>query len=142
MNVLQAHARVFLDLLDADDANPPLVVQHGTVRQGQLPPYVLLYVRLHTPSGAEVPQLVSPESTSDVLDAWAYCHSVAALDPMNALAVAGRVRARLLGVTPVIAGRVCYPIAHEDSQPADRNEDLGSAVFDHVDVYRFRTQPA
>lgn len=142
MNVLQAHAQVFLTLLDADNASPPLVVLNGRVQTGQTAPYVLLYFRQHTPSGAEVPQMVSLENTSDVLNVWAYCHSVAALDPMNALAVAGRVRARLLGVTPVITGRVCSPIVHDDSQPVGRNEDLGSAVFDQVDVYRFTSLPA
>jgi hypothetical protein len=141
VNVLQAHAKVFLDLLDADNATPPLVVLHGRVPQGQTAPYVLLYIRLHTPSGVEVPQMVSLESTSDVIDASAYCHSVANLDPMGALAVAGRVRARLLGVTPTVAGRACYPISHEDSRPMDRNDELGSAVFDQVDVYSFTSQP-
>lgn len=140
MNILQAHARVFLDLLDADNVPPALVVLHGKVPDDQVPPYVLVYLRLHTPSGAEVPQHVSLERTSDVIDASAYCHSVSA-DPIGALGVAGRVRAALLGVTPVIAGRGCYPIAHDDGRPVDRDESLGPAVFDAVDVYKFRSQP-
>lgn len=141
MNVLQAHARAYLDLLDADNANPALVVLNSQVKPGEEPPYVLVYFRLHTPSGAEVPQNVSLESTSDVIDAWAYCHSVS-LDPYGALGAAGRGRAALLGVTPAIAGRVCYPITHDDSKPVARDERLGQAVFDQVDVYRFRSQPA
>jgi hypothetical protein len=141
MNILQAHAKAFLDLLDADDASPPLIVLHGQVKPGEQPPYVLLYIRLYTPSGAEVPQMVSLENTSDVLDVWAYCHSVARLDPMNALAVAGRVRACLLGVTPVISDRVCTPISHSDGRPVDRNDELGSTVFDQVDVYLFMSLP-
>lgn len=140
MNVLQAHTSAVLALLDADNADPPLVVCNGIVKT-ERPPYALVYFRLYTPSGAEVPQHVSLEGTSDVIDTWAYVHCVAA-DPDGTLAVAGRVRARLLGVTPVIAGRSCYPIAHDDSRPAGRDERLGQAVFDQVDMYRFRSQPA
>lgn len=141
MNVLQAHARAILDLLDADDAAPPLQVLHSQVKTGQTLPYVLVYFRLHTPSGGQVPQNVSLESTSDVIDTWAYCHSVSG-DPFGALGVAGRVRAALLGKTPAVTGRACYPISHDDGRPAERDERLGTAVFDQVDVYAFRSQPA
>jgi hypothetical protein len=141
VTALQAHAQVFLDLLDADSDAPALVALNGQVQKTQLPPYVVVYFRLHTPAGTEAPEKVSLEATSDVLDAWAYCHSVGG-NPTAALAVAGRVRAALLGVEPVIAGRICYPIVHDDSQPTNRDETTGTPVYDHVDVYRFTSQPA
>lgn len=140
LNVLQAHAQAFLDLLDADDAPPALVVLNGKVPKDQTLPYALCYFRLRTPTGLEVPEKVSLEATSDVLDAWVYVHSIAST-PMNALAVAGRARARLLGVTPVIAGRLCYPIQHDDSVPTSRDESTLVDVFDQVDIYKFTSQP-
>lgn len=141
MNVLQAHARAVLALLDADDAPPPLVVCNGIVTPGVTPPYVLLYFALRTPSGIEVPEMVSLEQTSDVLILSAYCHSVGYDTPDAALAVAGRVRARLLGVTPVITDRVCAPIAHADGPPTVRDENTSRAVFDQIDLYQFTSLP-
>jgi hypothetical protein len=60
---------------------------------------------------------------------------------MGALAVAGRSRAALLGVTPTIAGRGCYPIVHDDSQPPQRDESTGVLVFDQIDTYTLRSLP-
>lgn len=140
-NVLQAHTRAVLALLDADDASPPLVVCNGIVLAGVTPPYVLVYFALRTPTGVEVPQLVSLEQTSDVLVLSAYCHSVGYDIPDAALAVAGRVRARLLGVRPVIAGRVCFPITHADGPPTSRDENTQRPVFDQIDLYQFTSLP-
>lgn len=139
MNILQAHTRAVLALLDADDVPPPLVVLNGRVTT-QAPPYVLVYFRLRTPSGVEAPELVSLEQASDVLDTWAYCHNIGST-PDAALAVAGRVRTQLLGVVPAIAGRVCFPIRHDDGQPVQRDEATGATVYDLVDVYTFTSLP-
>lgn len=140
LNILQAHAQVFLDLLDADNVSPALVVLNGRVPEGQRPPYALLYFALRTPTGRDVPELVSLESTSDVVVASAYCHNVGG-DPHGALAVAGRVRTALLGVTPSIAGRVCAPIEQVDAMPTDRDESTGEPIFDQVTVYEFLSLP-
>jgi hypothetical protein len=50
VSIQQTHAQVFLDLLDADNAAPALVVLDGHV-DTEVPPYVLLYFAFHTPSG-------------------------------------------------------------------------------------------
>jgi hypothetical protein len=139
LNILQLHKQVFLDLLDADDVSPPLVVLDGQVA-GQAPPYVLLYIALRTPSGVDEPDKVSLEATSDVLNATAYCHSVGG-GQHAALAVADRVRAALRGVVPVIANRVCFPIGQVDGQPVQRDETTGVPVFDQVDVWQFTSLP-
>lgn len=139
LNILQLHKQVFLDLLDADNTAPALVVLDGRVDDEE-PPYVLLYFALRTPSGADEPDKVSLEATSDVLNATAYCHSVGG-DQHGALAVAGRVRAALRGVTPAIAGRVCFPIGQVDSQPTQRDESTGTPVFDQVDLWQFTSLP-
>lgn len=135
MNILQLHAQVFLGLLGAD---PDLAVLHGKVDRN--PPYVLLYFAFRTPSGTDEPQKVGKEATSDVLVTTAYCHSVAKT-PLTALAVAGQVRAALLGIFPAVAGRICYPIEHADGPPLQRDESTLADVFDQVDVYRFISQP-
>lgn len=141
MNVLQAHSRAMLALLDADNTAPALVVCNGFVPAATVPPYVLVYFALRTPAGFEVPDLVSLERTSDVLVTSAYCHSVGYDVPDAALAVAGRVRTQLLGVTPTIAGRVCTPIVHTDGPPTVRDEKTQRAVFDQIDLYQFTSLP-
>jgi hypothetical protein len=140
VNIVQSHAKVFLDLLDADNlSGDPLVVYDGRVT-GTADHYVLVYFAFRTPSGTDEPQKVSLEATSDVLDATAYCHSVGG-DAAAARAVAGRVRAALLGVSPTVAGRLCYPIEHADGPPMQRDEATGTPVFDQVDVYKLTSQP-
>lgn len=146
LNILQLHRTAFLDLLDADDVSPALVVLDGKVpgppeqATWQAPPYVLLYFAFRTPSGVDEPEKVSLEAASDVLDTMAYCHSAGG-SPNTSLAVAGRVRAALRGITPVIAGRVCFPIRHGDGTPTQRDETTGKPVYDTVDVWQFTSLP-
>lgn len=143
MSVLKDHYQWVLDRLDADDASPPLLVYHGKVRKDHPVDraYVLVYFRLVTPSGEQELDKVSFEKTSDVINTTAYCHCIGG-GPDAVISVASRVRTQLLGVFPVIAGRVCYPVKQDDSVPADRNEATGSDVFDQIDVYSFSTSPA
>lgn len=141
MSILLDHTRAMLALLEADDVSPALVVCNGEVTDGVVPPYALAYFSLRTPTGLEVPEMVSLERTSDVLVVSGYLHSVGYDVPDAALAVAGRVRAALLGVTPVIAGRVCFPIVHADGPPTVRDEQTGRRIFDQIDLYQFTSLP-
>lgn len=149
LNILQAHKKAFLDLLDADNVPPALVVLDGQVPRDPLtglpsvpPPYVLLYMGFRTPSGAEEPEKVSFEAASDVLYAIGTFHSVGG-NPHASLAVAGRVRAALRGIQPVIAGRgECSRIGHADWAPTSRDETTGTPVFDTVDVWQFFSLPS
>lgn len=142
LNILQAHKQALLDLLDADNVPPALVALDGLVPDGQTPPYVLLYFGFRTPSGVDEPEKVSLEAASDVLYATATCHSVGAT-AHGSLAVAGRVRAALRGVQPVIAGRgECGRIGQVDGAPTVRDETTGIAVFDTVDVWQFFSLPS
>jgi hypothetical protein len=139
--VLQNHAKAILDLLDADNTHPALVILDGAVPKEQLPPYTLVYFTATTPDGVRAPDKVSLDAHSDVIDLRAYVHSVA----VNARAArnqADRARAALLNVTPVITGRVCFPIRHDDDQAPERDETTGGLVFDQIDVYRLVTLPA
>lgn len=140
MNVIEAHQQAFLDLLDADNTGPALVVLDGIVPNGQAVPYVLVYFAWRTPQGVDEPQKVSLEKTSDVLEATVTCHALAD-SQRGALAVAGRVRAALLGVIPTIASRVCAPIVHVDGAPVYRDETTLEPVFDVADQYRFTSLP-
>jgi hypothetical protein len=141
LNILQLHKKVFLDLLDADDVPPALVVQDGRVETGVVPPYALCYFAFRTPSGAEEPEKVSFEAASDLLVATAYIHCVGG-NANASLAVAGRVRQALRGVAPVIAGRgECSRIGQIDGAPTSRDESTGAAVHDTVDVWQFFSLP-
>ena len=139
MNVLQLHKQAILDLL-AGGVSPPPAPLDGVVPQGQVKPYLLLRWRMWTPSSGVVPESVSLENTSDVIRTTVYCYSVGDTHD-SALVVAGKVRARLLGVTPVVAGRVCAPVLHDDSAPRDPDETTGAAVFNLVDLYEFTSLP-
>lgn len=148
LNILQAHAQAFLDLLDADNGPPPLVVLSGdnprdpaTGFPSTAPPYVLVYIGFRVPGGAEEPDKVSPEdAASKALYTTVTCHSVGG-NQHAALAVAGRVMTALLGVMPAVTGRSCGPIKRPDGNPVQRDESTGVLVSDHVDVYEFLSLP-
>jgi hypothetical protein len=137
VNLLQTHAAWVLATLRADTV---LTVLHAKVPTGRALPYVVVHFRMRTPPGTEQPDKVALEAASDVLDTSVYCHSVGGTAEA-CLAVAGRVRATLLGVVPVIAGRVCFPVVHDESVPIDPDETTGTDVYDLADVYRFTTLP-
>lgn len=140
MNVLQAHKKAFIDLLDADNVSPALVVLDGIVPVGQLVPFVLLVFSWRTPLSVDEPDKVSLENASDVIDATVICNSVAD-SQQGVLGVAGRVRAALLGVTPTVAGRVCAPVVHLDGAPVYRDETTLDPTFEIADQYRFTSLP-
>lgn len=144
---IQAHAQAVLDLLDADNEPPPLVVFDGAVPRdpatgkSRTPPYVLVYFTVSTPSGEMAADSTSLDMDSDRIVLRAYCHSVGG-NAQAARIVAGRTRAALLNVTPTIAGRTCWPIRHDEGRPAERDESAGTLVLDQVDVYRLESVPA
>jgi hypothetical protein len=48
----------------------------------------------------------------------------------------------VLDVTPVVAGRVCFPIRWREGSPPQRDEATGPLVMDVVDVYSFTSVAA
>jgi hypothetical protein len=142
---IQDHFDAFLALLSAAPGGPPsLNALDGVVPDGTVPPYTLVYFSIMTPDGLAAPDAVSLHADSDVIDARAILHSVGR-DPQGARAAraqAGRGRAAVLNQRLTIAGRSCAPIRWIDGQPPQRNEEIpGSAVFDQVDVYGWRSVP-
>lgn len=148
LNILQLHAQAYIDLLAADDVAPALVVLPGGVPRDPVsgkpsvaPPYVVVYFGFRTPKASDEPDKVGlEEAASSALYTVAACHSVGG-NQHAALAVGGRVRAALLGVTPVIAGREVGPIKPADSAPVQRDETTGVMVADLVDVWEFLSLP-
>jgi hypothetical protein len=147
LNILQQHKKAFLDLLDADDVGPALVVLDGAVpldpatgKPAVAPPYVVVYFAARTPNGDEEPDKVGKELPSDVLNATAYCHNVGG-SAHTSLSVSGRTRAALRGATPSIPGRVCGWIRQVDGAPTQRDETTGTPVHDTVDVWSFTSLP-
>ncbi len=140
----KAHIDAALNLLRADvgltvypDANGVTPTTPPTVN-GVVQPYVRVYAHIESQFDAPGNTLEHRSGTWTVR--W-YCHCIGSND-ISSNAVAMRVRAALLDVRPVIAGRNCGLIRREASQPANRDEDLGPVLLDRVDVYRLVTTPA
>lgn len=140
MNILQAHKAAVFDRLAAAPGTPPLVPLSAVVPKEQALPYLVVHIRLWTPSSELEPDKVGFENTSDLINVVAYCHSVGG-NVDAALAIAGKVRAQLLGWIPTIAGRVCFPVRHDDSTPADPDETTGVTYVDQIDMYGFTSMP-
>jgi hypothetical protein len=134
--VIDEHAAVVLALLDADNAAPPLNVHDGKVPDGTDPsvsPYVLVYFDSNDPDSDfnAVPYTFTLTAT---------CHCVGG-SAKAARMVADRVRVALVGMTPTVAGRSCYPITREPGLPPQRDESTGVLVMDQIDLYTLSSIP-
>lgn len=139
---IQDHADAGLALLRADTQ---LRVFDGAVRDNPddplpEPPYVLVYTFRSLPTGLVAPDRVPLTGASIAVDMQMYCHCVGA-NAVSARAMQGRVEALLLDVTPVVAGRTCWPIRWLEGAPSERDEQAGPLVVDQVDVYGWSSQP-
>lgn len=68
-------------------------------------------------------------------------HSVG-LERWQAQWGSGRVTARVLGVTPQIAGRSCWRISHEPGPPITKDETVTPSKFLAIDRYTLKSTPA
>jgi hypothetical protein len=136
----QAHAQAVLDLLDADNASPALVVQDDKVTEGVVPPYVLAYFAFPRPDASQRPDASDMSFDQSAMTVTAILHNVGG-SASAARRVAARSAAALLNVTPTVAGRSCSPIRCVDGHDAQRDEETLAAVFDLVDVYEFTSYP-
>ncbi|MGW5556854.1 hypothetical protein ACWER9_06480 [Micromonospora sp. NPDC003944] len=132
------HAEAMLELARSAPGTTPLVVLDGAVPKGTLPPYALVYFVDHDPEDAESR---SVEDAPGRFVLTGYWHLVGG-NAAATRALADRLRAVLLGVTPTITGRVCFPIRREESRPPERDESTGQLVMDRVDLYRLSSEPA
>ncbi len=106
------------------------------------PPYSVVYFTIVTPDGERAPDAVSLAGDSDVIILKIYVHNVGG-SAQAARNVGWKVRAALLNVKPVIAGRVCGKIGQEPDEVAPiKDESTGTLIMDLADVYRLRSVPA
>lgn len=137
------HARVVLDLLDANNA---LTVFDGEVtRPYPAPPYVLVYTSLAWPAGdAGLGNALDHNSVTCVATFYVHCvgGTVAAGGAAAACrALSMQVRASLLDALPVIANRSCTRLTLDDAQIPNKDETTGTVVMDAVLVYSFTSVP-
>lgn len=137
MSTIQAHADAVLALLGAD---AQLTVYDGKV-SGAAQQYVLVYIYRETPDGLVAADKVPLTGRSVAVNLWVYCHCVGG-NGSAARAISGRVEDLLLDVTPIVAGRVCFPIRWREGTPPQRDESTGPLVMDLVDVYSFTSVAA
>lgn len=142
MGVKQDHVDAFLALLRAaPPAVTPMVVHHGRVPNGSTPPYVLAYFTTTRPDGTSFTNEQDEAVTRIVL----HCVAGQALDgdATAVTAVADRVELGVLGVTPTIAGRSCWPIRDDgDAPPPTVDESTDVAVWTQRVTYVLRSIPA
>lgn len=132
MSLEEDHAQVAFALLAAN-TNLTAVFDSRVDDPTPTPPYVVVYPAVAWPRDGAGTALDGRQVT--VTTTWT-CHCVG-LTAAAARAVGMQVRSSLLGVRPVVAGRQCGLIKVDDALPADRDESLGYAVFDVVQVFSF-----
>jgi hypothetical protein len=141
MGVKQDHVEVFLALLRAaPPVGSPMVVHHGRVPNGSVPPYVLAYFTTTRPDGTSL----TNEQDEAVTRAILHCVAGQALDGDGTAvtALADRVEAAVLGVTPTVPGRSCWPIRDDgDSPPPEVDESTDIAVWTQRVGYRLSSVP-
>lgn len=138
---VEAHAAVYLDLLNGGGKPAAITVCDGEVEQGILPPYLLVYTSLRVPGADVEPDKSNLNFDSLAVRSQAICHSVGG-SAAASRQIATWARTALLDVRPTVASRTCAPIRWVDGQDIDRDEETGEPVFDLVDVYEFGSSPA
>lgn len=142
MGVKQDHADALLALLrEAPPSGTPMAVHHGRVPKGAVPPYVLAYFTTTRPDGTSL----TGEQDEAVTRAILHCVAGQALDgdATAVTAVADRVELAVLGVTPTVPGRSCWPIRDEgDAPPPQRDESTDIAIWTQQVTYRLQSIPA
>lgn len=131
------HIDAALALLRADSGLTVYPNAEGFVPTTLTVPYVRVYTSIERPETGVANALDGLSATWVVR--W-YCHCVGGTE-YSAAAVAMHVRAAVLDRRPTVSGRVCGLIRQESSQPTQRDESTGVAVYDRVDVYRMASAP-
>jgi hypothetical protein len=135
----KTHADAILNLLHAALDPVPIAVYDGVVPNPYpdvaANPWVLVYLQPSWPVDGAGNTL---DGLARTYVLRAYCHSTGGT-AAAARGIAGQVRQALLNVRPTVAGRATGLIRWVDGQPPNRDETLGFAVMDKVDVYELVT---
>jgi hypothetical protein len=134
--VIDEHAQAFLDLLDADNNAPALVIHDGRVPSPTPPPGANPYVVAYFDDTRLDRDFRARGQTYQVRGTF---HCVGG-NAKAARMVADRVRAALEDIAPPVAGRQCWPITNEDdgAEPLP-TEVTGTQVVDYVSRYVLRS---
>lgn len=135
---VKEHADAVLALARGPGPGTAMTVLDGANPDNVPPPYVLVYF---TDNDPEEPESRPLSGLPQRYVLRAICHLVGG-NAAATRALGDKLRARLLNVVPVVAGRQCMPIRREESLPPERDESTGSLVMDRVDVYRLESEPA
>lgn len=134
---VQLHADAVLALLRAGSGltvYPKATGGPTNVPNGAVPPYVSVHVAATRPTDGRMPM------HSTRMYVRIYCHCTGTND-IGARAVSDHVARLILGVRPVVAGRVSYPIRHETEQPPRPDESTDQLVTTLTEVYGWQTDP-
>lgn len=135
----ELHARAGLDLLEAVAALDNRV-HDGSVPDGALRPYVLVYTSVTWPSGEDGAGNSLDGLSVTVNVRWTL-HCVGETQ-RAARGVQMLARQALLNITPVVAGRTCAPIQQDESLDPVRDETTGGGIFDAFAIYSTFSAPA
>lgn len=139
--IRQQHAAAFMALMGTASPVYDGGVPAAPAGPRRAPPYRVVHLQYETPAAAEDPARVEFEDSRHPIAMRAYVHSVGET-ARAARAVADHTYELIVGQELAVPGRVSYRIRHEDSQPPDRDESTGVAVYAAVDVYAVTTVPA
>lgn len=137
----QQHARVGLDLLEANTALA------GRVHDGVVPnptpllPYLLVYTFVRWSSDPDAAASTLGGASHTCYTTW-YVHCVAET-AAGCRAMTAQARAALLDQLPLSVpdGRACTPIVEDDAQAPVKDETTGAAVMDAVLVFSMISVP-
>lgn len=125
------HAVAILDLLYADTV---LRVHDGAIgEQEPDKPYVVVHFSVQLSRGDDLTHGSRERKTRATI------HSVGET-AASARITSQRVENALLDKRPVIAGRICWPIEGEYTQPPIRDEYTGVAVYDAISTWVLKSK--
>ena len=132
----QADADAMLELLRSQPITvyPPEGGGPTTVPVGATPPYVSVHFVTENIDGGRL------ETRSTRTRTRAYVHCVGAND-ISARAMVDAVSAAWLDVRPVIAGRTCDMIRHEQTREAQPTEPVAQTTVTLTAIYVLETGP-
>lgn len=136
------HHNMLLELLrTAPPESSPLVVYNGRAPDDATGPYVVAHMTTTKPDGTSFTNEQDEALTRAVLICTVVGIRGGEADAVAA--VADRAEAALLGVTPNIAGRQCWPIRNEPDAPPPRWDDtIGATVWTQHVTFRLKSIPA
>jgi hypothetical protein len=123
---VEAHAAAFLAQIKGDAQLAPVTFEGNVTNRPARD------VSVFAPSPADSShRFTGPQTRQE----YTYVTHSVGTSPAQARWVNDRLRARLLGVRLVVAGRTCWPIKHPTGLPMDNDTDLNPSLYFLVDEW-------